>query len=363
MDCDHASTLRFRGDAKPQSASVLADTACGDAAYLVDDSGCMWSADAGEVAAKAATLGNSSISGRGFEPWPLGDEEARQEAERRRTLGVEIRVKPGGVRICRKVRGGGSSGGGRRGPIRGMSAKSRASLRLRTAGIAVDRYAAPSKRSKEGHAFFSSLTYHEEFPESGPEQYEHLKELDRRVTRQYGPSGTLWVKAPQKRGVPHWHELRVFERKVNKRELREFMKRVWNEIAGYGSHHHKHRGADVQLVNVSGGSGRLRSYLLQYMNGQSKSELMGGRFEADQFEWGRRWGVLGKLPDETLGLFWVEDLDAWTTMLEDLKEKMAGNHYAQRFECLWSGFLSGEGVDLVGMFCDYGLEIREGCPF
>jgi hypothetical protein len=349
--------------ANPRGMRVHASTASGEAAYLLDDSGCMWTEGDGEGAAQAAPLGNSSISGHGFESWPLDDESARQEAERRRTLGYEVRVKPGGVRICRRVRGGRSSGGGRRGPIRGMSAKSRASLRERMAGVSIDACAAPSKRSTEGQSFFLTLTYHHEWPESGPAQYEQLKELYRRVRRAHGESGWLWVKAPQKRGAPHYHVIIVLEKAANKRTVRNQIERAWHEIAGYGSHHHKRRGADVQLVHVNGGSGRLRSYLLQYMNGQDRSELQGGLFEADKHEWGRRWGCLGDLPDETVGLFWIEDVSTWSEILGELKGKLPGNVYAERFECLWSGFLSGEGMAVVRIFTDRGLAVLDGCPF
>jgi hypothetical protein len=273
------------------------------------------------------------------------------------TIGIEVRVMPGGMKVKRWRDGplDMPSGGGGRGRIRGFSQRSRATLRERAAGVAISESAAPSKRSIVGSAYFLTLTYHQEFPSGGSAQYAHLKEFWRRMTRTFGAAGGLWVKAAQARGVPHWHLLVIFEGETRKRPLRKFTARIWNQIAGAGSRQHMRFGSDVRIVDRAGGSGPLRSYLLQYMTSQSGV--------ADTHEWGRRWGVLGSLNLQTLGVFWFHTISEWGAVLEKLRPVFSGNPYAGRFEAHWSGFLSGEGLHIAQNIASEGMEVFEGCPF
>jgi hypothetical protein len=294
----------------------------------------------------------------------------------RRTISTRIIVKPGGMQIQHNRRGLGGLGVDQeeytgpvedappvdplenksmRGRIKGFSRKSRHRLRNRVAGIPMGRFAADGKRCKRARMFWASPSYHRQWPRMCPVldggaagrvlkgQLDAFWKRFRRAVR--CGCGVLWVKAEQEKRakstgnhVPHWHLLIVLQEERSVRVVKRLVTDIWCSVSGDNSALHRRYGALCVPVHKGGGTGKLRSYMLQYVSGQ------GGA--SDQLVIGRRWGSIGELPDETIGELWLEP-EEWEALLSKMKVQFRENAYLQGYERSYSGFISGEGCDVA----------------
>jgi hypothetical protein len=132
---------------------------------------------------------------------------------------------------------------------------------------------------------FVTLTYHLDIPKDFEGYKTHLDSFYKALFRKFPRAGVIWKLEYQWRGYAHFH---LFVWGVNEQDLKAFVPRVWNRIAGYGSADHLawHQGTlgngnehCVQSVRSWNG---VKSYASKYFS-KVNDDKVGGRV----------WGVRG----------------------------------------------------------------------
>jgi hypothetical protein len=295
--------------------------------------------------AQAPGLGTVCISENGASPddayW-TGRDAAGTVVDHRRLRRVpRVTVLPGGC-VAKGYKGSNRAPvGGVRGAVTRFSVASRRRLRLKL--MALDWQACDFS--------FVSLTYHNVYPERGPELKAALYSFMHRVEYKWpAVRGWVWRLEAQRRGAPHWHALLVWHKgkRIDAVKLELELKRMWQSAIGAtGDLSHFLHGCHV----VDGHIGRGEAVLIGYLC----KELAKTGQNADGLPWGRLWGLRGAVPlvdGETLEL----TEDQWAAFCERVGRlpQAARSWYLQAIGPEWPGFvlvLDAGAVDglLVGL--------------
>ena len=162
----------------------------------------------------------------------------------------------------------------RRGEISAFSFRSRSRLNRKL-----------SLLSRGSLPLFVTLTYHLDIPQDFQGYKHHLDHFIIRLLQKFPKAGIIWKLEYQWRGYAHFH---LFVWNVPEEDLKVFVPRVWNGIAGYGSEDHLkwHKGElgddnqhCVQAVRSWNG---VKSYASKYF-AKIENDKVGGRV----------WGIRG----------------------------------------------------------------------
>ncbi|MBI5945362.1 MAG: hypothetical protein HY864_13415 [Chloroflexi bacterium] len=162
----------------------------------------------------------------------------------------------------------------RRGEISAFSVRSRSRLNRKISMI-----------THNSLPLFVTLTYHLEIPQNFEGYKYHLHHFFIRLLQKFPKAGIIWKLEYQWRGYAHFH---LFVWNVSEDDLKAFVPRVWNEIAGYGSEDHLkwHQGLlgngnehCVQSIRSWNG---VKSYASKYF-AKIENDKVGGRV----------WGIRG----------------------------------------------------------------------
>ncbi len=141
-------------------------------------------------------------------------------------------------------------------------------------------------------SLFVTLTYPRTFPEDPSTSKLHFRAFLMRLRRKFPRMSAIWKLEFQKRGAPHWHLIVLHIPFLAK----EWLSRVWYEVAGGGDERHRRAGTNVQRV-VS--TRQARSYVAKYV-----AKLPVG--ETPPWS-GRFWGIVGRGHLDTYTVEWPFD--------------------------------------------------------
>lgn len=138
-------------------------------------------------------------------------------------------------------------GGGKRGPVKGLSKASRRNLLRFMASIDRDVF-----KASGGRLFFVTLTYAEVRPEDPQACKEHLRKLHDRLKERFGEFAGIWrLGFQQQRSAWHLHLIMYMHSSPGLLgDLRSFVSVVWHEVCGKVSEGHLRRG--TRVVEVRG---------------------------------------------------------------------------------------------------------------